>query len=271
MQSIQTNNKLSRFKKERASALPAGKEKNAGVTIEASFGIPLFLFAVLCLVYLIEIQSLRITILNAAQSAAKSAAEYTAGIPVLNTSLLKSDIVNRIGIERVERSILEGGAGGIGCTGSVINPDTGEMFIKIQYRIRIPLPVFGNPSAKFTEEFKINGWRGYPDSNMNEEDADIVYIAENGFVYHENPGCTYLQLSISFVPYSGLSGLRNQDGGIYRRCEKCVLGPSMAGVYITRTGGKYHNSLGCSGLRRTVYAVRRSEAIGRGACSRCSD
>lgn len=271
MQSIQTNKKQSRFKKERASVLPAGREKNASLTIEASFGIPVFLFAVLCLIYMIEIQSIRISILNAAQGAAKTAAENTAAVPVLNTSSLKADIVNRIGIERVERSILDGGSRKIQCRGSRINPDTGEMYIKIQYRVKIPIPMFGNPSAVFHEEFKINGWRGYPDEDMNEEDAQIVYITQNGLVYHEDPGCTYLQLSIDFVPYAGLTGLRNINGEIYRKCEKCVYGPPMAGVYITETGGKYHNSLNCGGLKRTVYAVKRSEVIGKGACSRCSD
>ena len=73
MQFIQTNKKQSRFKKERASAPGTEPEKKGSITIEASFGIPMFLFAVLCLIYMIEIQNIRISILNAAQSAAKQA------------------------------------------------------------------------------------------------------------------------------------------------------------------------------------------------------
>ena len=270
MQFIQTNKKSSRFKTERASAPGAGGKIKASVTIEASFGIPIFLFAVLCLIYLIEIYSIRISILNAAQSAAKSAAENTAVVPVLNTSGLKADIINRMGIERVERSILEGGSDGIQCTGSYLNPDTGEMLIKVRYKIKIPLPLFLNPSAQFSEEFRINGWRGYSDGDEASEDAQIVYITENGLVYHEDPQCTYLQLSVRFVPYTGLTELRNESGGIYKKCERCVYGPPMAGVYITDNGGRYHNSLNCSGLKRTIHAVKRSDVRGRGACSRCS-
>ena len=270
MQQIHTNKKQSRFKKERASAPGAGYEKNASVTVEASFGIPLFLFAVLCLIWMIEIHSIRISIINAAQSAAKRAAEETAIVPVLNISALKADIINGIGIERVERSILDGGSEGIQCKDSWFSPDTGEMYIKIKYKISLPLPVFGNPSAEFTEDFRINGWRGYEDRGLGNGDADIVYITENGLVYHEDPQCTYLQLSINFVPYAGLSELRNSGGAIYHRCEKCVYGPAMAGVYITETGGKYHNSLRCSGLKRTVRAVKKSEVIGKGGCYRCT-
>ena len=44
--------------------------------------------------------------IDAAQNAAKSAAEDTAVIPVLNTIKLKSDIVDIIGEERIDRSII---------------------------------------------------------------------------------------------------------------------------------------------------------------------
>ncbi len=253
--------------KERASAPEAG----ASVTIEASFAIPLFLFAALCLIYLIEIQSIRISIRNAAQSAAKSAAEETAIVPVLNSIKLKSDIVKNIGEDRLSRSVIEEGSSGINCWQSYISPITGEMNIKIEYRVKLPLPAMGSPALTLKEEFRLSAWTGYEDGGMGAGDGDVVYITENGVVYHEDIQCPYLQLSIRFVPYTGVSGLRNEDGGKYYKCEKCVYSSQMAGVYITQYGNKYHNSLNCSGLKRTIRTVPRSEAGGRGGCSKCTE
>ena len=78
---IQRNKNVPNLTAERASVPGAA----GNVTIEAAFGIPLFLFAVLCLIFLIEIQSLRVSLINAAQNAAKNAAGDMAAVPVLNT------------------------------------------------------------------------------------------------------------------------------------------------------------------------------------------
>ena len=266
---IQSNKEVqSLMKSERASAPEI--TKNANITIEAAFGIPLFLFAVLCLIWLIEIQSIRISMINAAHNAAKSAAEDTSVIPVLNTWKLKSDILSLIGEDRIARSILKGGKDGISCSGSYVSPDTGEINIKVTYRVQTPVPVFGNPSAKLEETFRISAWTGYMSGREGSHDADIVYVTDTGAVYHEDYQCTYLHLSIRSVLYNELPKLRNESGGKYHACEKCAFGSAMGGVYITQTGDKYHNSLNCSGLKRTIHAVKRSQVTGMGGCSRCS-
>lgn len=268
---LRMNKDKSQMKSKRASAPEITKK--GSITIEAAFGIPLFLFAALCLIWMIEMHSIRISIINAAQSAAKSAAEDTAVLPVLNTVKLKSDIISLIGADRIDRSILKGGSSGISCFGSYMSMSTGEINIKVSYQTELPIPLFGNPSAKQEESFKLSGWRGYQRNMAGGSgggDSDIVYVTDNGSVYHKDYQCSYLQLSIRYVPYSGLPELRNGSGGRYHACEKCVYGSAMAGVHITEDGGKYHNSLSCSGLKRTIHAVHQSEAVGLGGCSRCS-
>ncbi len=272
---IQPNKDKNLTKPERAS-VPGIRynndilNKKGSVTIEAAFGIPLFLFAALCLIWLIEIQSIKISITAAAQSAAKSAAEDTAVIPVLNTIKLKSDIVSLIGEDRINRSIIRGGSSGISCWKSYVSPATGEMNIKVEYDIMVPIPVIGSPSASLEEKFTISSWNGRNNEQMGGENREIVYMTENGSVYHEDYNCSYLRLSLRYVPYEELGSIRNESGGRYHACEKCVIGSAMTGVYITENGNKYHNTLGCSGLKRTIYAVKRSETGGVGGCSRCS-
>ncbi len=248
------------------------REKMRGsVTIEASMGIPLFLFAAVCMIWLLEVQSIRISILSAAQNAAKKAAEETAVLPVLNTIGLKSDIVSLIGEDRIDRSIIRGGTSGITCWKSHVSPSTGELSVAVDYKIQLPLPLFNSPSAELEEEFVISAWRGYRNQSGNGEDTGIVYVTENESVYHEDYGCSYLQLSIRYVPAAELDAMRNESGGRYHACDKCVFGTAMTGVYVTQSGGKYHNSLTCSGLKRTIHAVEKSEVGGIGGCSRCSD
>lgn len=246
------------------------KETNGNVTVEAAFAIPVFLLAVLCLIWVMEIQSIRIYVLHAAQIAAKEAAEDTAVVPVLNTVKLKNDIVKLIGEERIDRSILNGGEKALSCWKSYMLPGTGEIKIRVEYEVQLPVPLFGNPSARLCETFLINGWRGYGRTDLNSEDSELVYITENGMVYHEDYQCSYLHLSIRHIPWEQAELLRNLDGERYRPCESCWKGETMAGIYITESGNKYHSSLNCNGLKRTIRTVTKAEAGGRRACSRCS-
>lgn len=253
--------------KERASALGS----KASVTVEAALIIPLFLFAVMSLIYLLEIQAVRTSIRNAAQSAAKIAAKDSVMLPVVNIFKFRQDLSEAAGPERLDRSIVAGGSTGINCSRTYMSALTGEINVSVKYAVRLPFPGFTHLTASFCEEMRVKGWTGYTKRNGNSEDEKIVYITEKGMVYHEDYQCTYLQLSVKFVPYAELSGIRNEDGGRYHKCQKCVHGEAFAGVYITNSGGKYHNSLNCSGLKRTIRAVKKSQVGMRGGCSRCSN
>lgn len=239
------------------------------MTIEAALTIPIFLFAVLCLIYLLEIQAIGFRVKAAAQEAGKQAAEDILFVPVLNTYNLQQDIIENIGSERLERSIIEGGSGGIQCWTSYYNTVNEEIIVKVNYNIKLPVPSFLNLGIKKKVELKVKAWTGRAEYD-NSEDEEIVYVTDTGVVYHSDYQCAYLQLSITFLPSSALIDVRNESGGIYQPCEKCVHGQAMAGVYITKYGTKYHNSLSCSGVKRSIRAVKKSAVAGMGGCVKCA-
>ena len=114
---------------------------------------------------------------------------------------------------------------------------------------------------------QVKVWNGYEKERFGIRDEGVVYITETGLVYHRDYHCTHLDLSIRMVSSEEVKRLRNKSGGKYHTCERCKGG--TGGVYITDTGNRYHSSLSCSGLKRTVYAVPLSEIAGKRACSKC--
>lgn len=263
--SILPSHNISLIKSKRASAFTSLK---GSITVEASMAVPIFFFAVLCLLYLMEMMAVQTSVRSGLQFAGKEAATEAAVIRVVSPASVKSDVINAIGAERLERSIVQGGSSGIDCSGSRISPLTGIGQVSAKYKIKIPVPLFHIAVIPCEETLKIKAWTGYEKAGFHMTDDEIVYVTETGLVYHRDYNCTHLDLSIRMVGRQDVAGLRNHSGGKYHACERCG-GAGSGGVYITDTGNRYHSSLSCSGLKRTVYAVHISEVAGKGACSKC--
>ena len=108
-------------------------------------------------------------------------------------------------------------------------------------------------------------------SGMAGTEETLVYVTEYGDVYHTTSRCSHLSLAIRQVAAGSVHGLRNSGGGRYAPCEKCVgSGEVYPYLYITEQGDRYHNSLECGGLKRTVHLEELSGVSGLECCSRCS-
>ena len=240
----------------------------AGITIEAALAMPFFFFAVISLIYLFEIMAIQTSVRSGLTYAGKIVAEESYPLAAVNPGNIEEYVVNAIGAERLERSIVIDGSMGIDCSDSSMSVRTGIGTIKAEYKIRIPVPFFYRDGITRTESIRIKAWTGYEKEFLGMSEEETVYVTENGIVYHRDYHCTYLELSIHMVASDSVDGLRNVNGGKYYACRRCGSGVSGQ-VYITDSGDKYHGSLSCSGLKRTVYAIPLSEAIGKGACVRC--
>jgi hypothetical protein len=145
--------------------------------------------------------------------------------------------------------------------------------LRASYTLQPTFNFFNLPGVKFASRARTKAWTGWDDGcgkREDKEDERMVYVAENGEVYHLSKSCTHLDLTIYPVEGTRLESERNASGAKYKPCEKCGADLNMRLVYITREGDRYHSSLSCSGLKRTVYEVPLSSVKGKRLCSRCA-
>ena len=154
---------------------------------------------------------------------------------------------------------------------SLLKSEFSEDYIMLRadYRMRLPTGLFGRQELKLTQRMKVRKWTGRFYGAA--EDEEIVYITLQGSVYHRDRKCSYLCPSIKGVAADGIAALRNESGGKYYICTRCMKnqGAERTVVYITKYGNRYHSQADCSRLKRTVLAVRLAEAGDRYACSKC--
>lgn len=251
---------------ERTSAFTS----KGSLTLEAAIAVPIFFFAMLCLAYLLEIMAIQTTVRNALYSAGKEVARQAYTGSILTSNELEQQIVENIGRDRLERSVVSGGASGMDCKETKCNWSTGVMDLNVRYRVEIPILMFRITPVTCEETLRVKGWTGYVSAIEGGTREDMVYVTDTGIVYHRDAECTYLDMSIRSIHIEKLEELRNQSGGKYYACEACGNDwVSTEMRYITDYGTRYHTSLECKKIKRNVYAISMDEAYGLGGCSKC--
>lgn len=145
----------------------------------------------------------------------------------------------------------------------------------LSYQMKSPIQIIRLPQNFYIQRARVRAWTGRTSSgNIGEEEGEeqeiqYAYVTEYGSVFHTSLECTYLRLSIHTTDMDTLPYERNSSGEIYRSCEHCGGRSDNGVVYITSFGNRYHNSLQCSELTRTIQRVPMSEVMDRRACSRC--
>lgn len=264
---------------------------NASMTVEAAIVLPLFLFFFLNLGCAIEMIRLhgnlqlalwqagsKLSVYGYAVSSGEEPEEDSgeegwwqdlAGTTVTST-YVKGQMIRSAGKEYLNHSPLSYGANGLQLWESDVFGTNDEIDITVTYSVSPWGGLIGFLPFRMVNRFYAHIWNGYQLSG-EEEKTQIVYITENGTVYHLTRECTHLQLSVSQIPASAIETARNQYGGKYYPCARCVSGSAAALLYITDDGNRYHNDRECSGLKRTIYSMSIEEAVKEGyrACSRC--
>ncbi|WP_167958968.1 TadE family protein [Anaerosporobacter faecicola] len=192
---------------------------------------------------------------------------------VITSSLIRSKFMELVDCEQIEQSCVINGAKGLNFTFSSYDLANDEVNLIVQYQVHIPI------GLKVINDFWVKqnltvkafvGTKEEPEQEKGEEDEDYVYITETGTVYHESKECTHLKLSIKQVNVTAIDGSRNYAGAKYYACEVCnPKDTNQSYYYITTQGNRYHCNINCSGLKRTIKTIKRSDIGNRKACTRC--
>ncbi len=239
------------------------REKGS-LTIEAAMILPVFMLGLLTLVSVIPMLMTGMRIQECMFNEAGHMAVLRGDGRSIGVSQAKDSLTENLPAS--DAGYIRDGIEGIDMTGSYLdNPEYVELKVNCTL---IPLTqYFGISGITLERKCLAHVWCGYERGFFPDE--EYVYITEDGEVYHRDRECSHILLSIRETDAGEIAGLRNKNGGRYYPCSACHSSLADGKLYVTSDGDRYHNSLKCSGLKRSVRAVRLSEAGGRRPCSRC--
>lgn len=195
------------------------------------------------------------------------------GSVIISEGYAKSKVIKTLGTDYLDNTCLEGGSRGISFLKSSVMKEDDMIDLIASYQVQPFIKIIGFPGFAMENRYYGRAWTGYDveygQAGAGNREDPMVYIADTGVVYHLARNCTYLCPSIEAVTKGATDGMRNENGEKYHACERCGNGKIGAVVYITDQGNRYHTSLRCSGLKRSIRSVPLSQAGGRSRCTKC--
>lgn len=255
----------------------------ASLTLETAIALPIFMFLCISIIFFCQMFSVHSEIQGSLFRAAKDVSGNVLLVQTgLDENLIDSESAMKlVCVEQARRNVLEysggyldecicleGGADGLSFICSAVTEEYADLIVS--YKIHLPYAFGVDATFPVVQRCRIRLWTGISGRSKTEDMEELVYITETGTVYHKSAECTHLKLTIRTINCQELSSARNNNGGKYKQCDKCAKeGAEGSVVYITNEGDCYHNTLSCSGLKRTVQQVSKSEVRGKSACIRC--
>lgn len=258
------------------------KNNLGSATVEATFILPIFMFAMLFIYNMGCMLCTKAVVYEAMQETAVYLAEYSylynkignladAGYQnsltgaAVNIATANEKMSEYIDDKDFVEKYVVGGTSGIMVTRAEITPSDKHIYLDIMYQFEVDVPFFGEFKATVREQIRQKAYLGeciIPETSNDE----YVYIAENQSVYHTTRNCYHIKLTVRMV--DAVSIFAQYDN--LSPCEFCVKnGVSKSILYVTEEGDRYHYSRLCRGLKRTVYRVKKNDCQNLAACSNC--
>lgn len=250
-----------------------GRLVSAGMTVEATMALPLFLFFFLHLMGCVEMIRLHGKLTFALWDTGKKLMVYGAvaeaaevDLPDIGVSYLyvENCLVQLLGKDYLDESPLVYGRKGLNYLASEYNEE--EVDIALSYEVRPKISIFPFTYSRMGNRFLGKTWSGY---DVEGKEEKYVYVTLYGEVWHSTPDCTHIFIDIKLASRKNIEGLQNNVGAYYRPCELCEEEKWTDVVYYTPQGDCFHKVKNCSALIRYVRAMEWSPNIPYRACSRC--
>lgn len=249
----------------------------AGLTVEAAVALPVFF---LCMMIPLQMCNALGTAARLSEAMAQTAEEMAIGAYAVSEGEDASVLGRAVTVAAARAGTLSragdtNGIKGLNFLLSAFGSGEETVDLTATWQLKNPTGLFQIPGFFAVQRAAVRKWTGrtgsglHTDHGGDHESSRTVYVAENGTVYHTDPNCTHIHLSIQKVDRSSLGSRRNEYGEKYHPCEHCHGGDGDT-VYITGEGNRYHSSLDCSGLKRTVSEMTLEEAGDLRPCSRCA-
>ncbi len=246
---------------------------SGSLTVEAALVMPIFLGAVLMLTGIFQTLEVYEQVNSYLCSTGRKLAAYSEAADGVDSGDLYKLFYTDLHSSGIQSDYIVGGKAGLV---PVMTKESDLVKIQVTYFIKAG-GFFGlSRNVRITDSVYVRPWLGAsPGGSKKDSDhqqSKMVYVAENGVVYHQSESCSYLKLSIHQCRQEDVPALRNKYGAKYVQCEKCGRHADGNGtVYITDTGRAWHTDRTCSGLKRKLQTMTQEEAQEKGlrSCSRC--
>ncbi len=274
------------YSRKRVSRLASFTGRPGSLTVETALVLPVFLFAMITLIYFGESVRFSNNLQNSLHQNAKELSQYAYVSAKSDTlkGLLGGKIGGAVFTHTYVKNCVEQDLKKNGQDFNVVkNKESGVYYFRssilkddmidlvANYQVDTPFDFLGIRDFRMTNRARMRAWTGYDNTQKNSRNTEeeIVFITKDGSVYHKSRNCSHLDLTIKSITVVDVPGLRNKDGSKYYPCEYCGNKNANGAVYITDYGDRYHTSINCSGLKRDIIALPISKVNGRPPCKTC--
>ena len=245
------------------------RDWNASLTVEASLVIPMFFFLVF---WLWQIFLLLFFQLKVCEQVTETVLEYS-HLGYIEQKVEQSEIDSAWIYELLFFSNLPPYENVKGKWIDCKMEEDGNILVEISYEFLCEAVFFPTISVPIIQKFQFYPYFGEQEETIEKEQIkqqeEVVYMTEHGTVYHMSKTCMYLNIRLKSIPVFEIEKVRNNSGQRYTECSKCKKEQKIEQVYISLGGNKYHWSLQCPSIKRTIIEKKKEEVNGILACHKC--